>query len=108
MAPRKSNKHKASKGKQLMSEEAEQRALEELQSLGLEDPTRRRSTSPAKSKETARDSAKPKESAKPRSESLVGRARLQAAFYPKFENESSDQAVSCSHPVVVATSFHHQ
>lgn len=86
MAPRRHNKHatKAGKAQQVtVGVEGEEELQEQLAELRLEEKAPRQTTSP--------DAAK--KSTKSAGESLVGKARLQAAFYPKFENESSDQAV---------------
>lgn len=94
MAPRRAGKQsgassKAGKSQQVaqLVEEKEQ-LQEELQSLGLDAKTRKHTN-----KQRTTDPGASKGSVKAPGDCLVGKARLQAAFYPKFENESSDQAV---------------
>ncbi|GAQ89772.1 RNA ligase [Klebsormidium nitens] len=90
MAPRRSGKQggaKAGKSQQVsVAVEGEEQLQEELAGMRLEDKAPKRTTPHEAPKSSASSSKGPHGG-------LVGKARLQAAFYPKFENESSDQAV---------------
>lgn len=103
MAPRRSGKQggaKAGKSHQVaVAVEGEEQLQEELAAMGLEDKGPRRTTPHEAAKSSTSSAKAPKGS-------LVGKARLQAAFYPKFENESSDQAVGSQHVTGLLWSLH--